>query len=413
MNLLFISNLFPSSKQPTRGLYNLYLLEAFRNKGHLVEVINPIAYCPGIDDFFRKTILPPKVETFNELPVTHPTFFYTPGVLIEKHYWFYRLAIAKAMKTELKSLKERNAHSAPPMHVMLGFIYPDAVALAPVCQKFGLDYSIRVNGSDFRLRRTQPKFRSQIIKCLHEAPKIFCPGYRLKEDMVGEGIDEAKIHPFNNGVDPSTFYFSSNGMQVNKQDSRRSQEKTILFVGNLVDVKKVDRLLKAFAQMVKDQQKLKDSTFRFELRLDIVGNGPLRNKLSILAQTLGIERQVNFPGRELPQQIATRMRKADCLCLCSTSEGMPNVVVEALACGCPVVATDVGEVPYLIEDGINGYAIPTNGVSETKIIEELSLALDKALSQEWNRQSIAERMQPYTWSTAAKVIESALINKVL
>jgi teichuronic acid biosynthesis glycosyltransferase TuaC len=409
MNILFVSNLFPSSVQPTRGIYNFYLLKALRSKGCLIEVINPLAYCPGIDSLIRGIKLPPAHEKFNELPVAHPTFFYTPRFFIEKHYWFYRLAITKSMEAGIERLKKRSSNPTDAIHLMLGFIYPDAFALAPICQKLKLDYSVRVNGSDFRLRINQPKFRSHIIKCLHEAPNIFCPGYRLKEDMVKEGIDEAKIHPFNNGVDTSVFYFSQNKASADVQNLPNAQEKSILFAGNLVDVKRIDRLLRAFALLIRNQPAPKGSTPRIRFSLDIVGDGPLLNQLKTLAQTLGIEQQVRFPGRELPQQIASRMQDAACLCLCSASEGMPNVVVEALACGCPVAATDVGEVPYLIKDGLNGYSVSTYRQSETEIIEHLSVALNKVIFQKWNRKNISDKMQNYTWPAAAEVVEAALI----
>ena len=411
MNILFVSNLFPSSTQPTRGIYNLYLLNALQSIGWTIEVINPLPHFPGIDRFIRKKTLPPKMETLNELMIAHPTFFYTPGVFIEKHYWFYRLKVAKAMKAGIKRLKKYPLGSEKPIHVMLGFIYPDAVALAPLCQKLGLDYSVSVYGSDFRLRRQQPKFRSLTMQCLHEAPKIFCPGHRLKEDMVSEGIDEAKIFPFNNGTDPSVFYFSENKNSNTNQDRQNVKEQSILFVGNLVDVKKVDRLVKAFALLVQDQSVPKDLIQTVRFRLDIVGDGPLLPELKLLTQTLGVGEQVNFPGRELPQKIASRMQKATCFCLCSASEGMPNVIVEALTCGCPVVATDVGEVPYLIEDGVNGYSVATNNQSETEIVKQLCNSLLKVLLKEdWNRQQIADNMKDYTWPTAAKTIESALVN---
>ena len=408
MNLLFISNLFPSSKQPTKSLYNLYLLNALQNIGWTVEIINPLPYCPIIDSYFRKISRPPTHETLNELSVSHPVFFYTPGCLIEKHYWFYRLSITKSMKAGIKRLKERSPDPESPIQVMLGFIYPDAVAMAPICQKLKLNYSVRVNGSDFRLRTHQPKFRSLIKQCLHEAPQIFCPGYRLKEDMVKEGIDETKIHAFRNGVDTSIFYFSQDEQPEEVQNRNDIQEKSILFAGNLVDVKKVDRLLKAFAILIKDQLVSQNMNDSIRFRLDIVGDGALLSKLKALVQTLGLEEQVNFPGRELPKQIASRMRKADCLCLCSSSEGMPNIVIEALACGCPVVATDVGEVPYIVENGINGYSVATDKQSETEIIEQLHIGLRKVLFGKWDRQHIADRMRDYTWATAAETIKSVV-----
>ena len=411
MNLLFISNLFPSSAQPTRGIFNLYLMNALRSKGYYIEIINPLPYFPGIDTFIRKVKRPPEMETLDKFPITHPNFFYTPKFFIEKHYWFYRQSVTKSLKIGIHRIKEKTTYPKEPIHVMLGFIYPDAVALAPVCQKLGLDYSILILGSDFRLRRNQPKFRPLIMECLREAPKIFCPGYRIKEDVINEGIDKKKIYPFNNGVDPSIFYFPNDNISKTEQNRHSLQEKTILFVGNLVDVKRVDRLIKAFALLVKDQSVHERLTQSIGLRLDIVGDGTLLSQLKTLAQTLGIEQQVNFPGRELPKQIASRMREADCLCLCSASEGMPNVVIEALACGCPVVATDVGEVPYLIKDGINGYSVTTDNQPETEVVEQLSAALSKVLSKDdWDRQQIAQSMEDYTWPAAAQVIESALIN---
>jgi glycosyltransferase involved in cell wall biosynthesis len=89
---------------------------------------------------------------------------------------------------------------------------------------------------------------------------------------------------------------------------------------------------------------------------------------------------------------------------------MPNVVLEALACGCPVVATDVGEVPRLIEEGINGYTVATTGQSEKQIIEALAEALRKALSHEWDHHQIAQNMSSYTWPAAAQVVSQAILN---
>jgi glycosyltransferase involved in cell wall biosynthesis len=276
MNILFVSTIFPNSHNPIFGIYSLYLLTALRDMGWTVEVINPSPYCPGIDGLLRRKNLPPKLETFNELPVTHPTFFYTPGCFVEKHYWFYRLAIGKSMKAGIARLKKRSPQPESPIHVMLGFIYPDAVAMAPICQQLGLDYSIMIYGSDFRTRMTQPKFRPLVMQCLKEAPHIFCPGYKLKEDIAKEGIDGAKIHPFNNGIDTKTFYPPQSKTILNAQNEQMPQCNSILFVGRLAEVKKADRLLKAFANLVHKRESLNKHQSGFhDLCLDIVGDGDL------------------------------------------------------------------------------------------------------------------------------------------
>jgi glycosyltransferase involved in cell wall biosynthesis len=408
MNILFVSTIFPNSNNTTVGIYSFHILTALRDLGYTIEVINPIANCPIIDPLLRKKTLPPTQEMLGEIPVTHPTFFYTPSCFIDKHYLFYRFSIGKLVKSGIARLKERSPNPDSPIHVMLGFIYPDVVAMAPVCQQLGLDYSIMIYGSDFRLRLKQPKFRPMVLKSLKEAPYIFCPGYRLKEDIVAEGIDGNKVHPFDNGIDTKVFQAAQSEKESDAQNESTSRSNSILFVGRLSEVKKIDRLLKAFKILIHEgnssDEQLKD------LSLDIVGDGALEKKLKMLAHDLNIEKQVNFIGRELATEIAVRMRKAKCSCLCSFSEGMPNTVLEALACGCPVVATDVGEVPLLIEEGINGYTVKTEGQSEELIVEDLAKALRKALSQEWDDQQIAQKMRRYTWPAAAKIISKAISN---
>ena len=83
---------------------------------------------------------------------------------------------------------------------------------------------------------------------------------------------------------------------------------------------------------------------------------------------------------------------------------MPNIVVEALACGIPVVATDVGEVPFLIEPGKHGYIVDNDYGS----VPALTNALKETLDQEWDSDSIASRVKDFTWESAARIIESAI-----
>ena len=226
MNLIFISTLYPSSVEPTRATYNRSLMTALARQWHEVSVIAPIMWCPLVDSLRRRTC-PPDEEVLDGISVTHPRVFYTPGMFIDKHYLSYRRTVGRALVEAVRgrTTEDRETESAAclhspvldlqpsafslqpsPVHVMLGFIYPDAVAMAPVCRELGLPYSIRVNGSDFRVRTKQPRFREMVMQCLHEAPVVFCPGQALKRDMVAEGIAEEKIVAFNNGVDRAIFH---------------------------------------------------------------------------------------------------------------------------------------------------------------------------------------------------------------
>ncbi len=171
-------------------------------------------------------------------------------------------------------------------------------------------------------------------------------------------------------------------------------EKTVLFVGNLVPVKGIDRLFRAMAELP-------------QARLRIVGDGPLRRKLARLAVKLGIHDRVDFLGRKPPKEVADLMRAADVLCLPSRSEGMPNVVLEALACGAPVVATAVGEIPFLIRDGVNGAVVA--GEDDDTVAAGLAAALRTVLERDWDPQEISAGVRDYTWENAARTIVAAML----
>jgi len=396
MRLLLITTLYPNRFQPTRATYNRSLVRALAGLGHDVRVIAPVPWCPIIDPVVRHRRLPPLDEEIDGTRVLHPRFFYTPGVLVHWHYRFYRRSIAPVL--------ERMYHDWRPNHVILGFVYPDAAAMASVCRELGLSYSVRVNGSDFRIRSKQRKFRSIVIQTLHDAPLIFCPGQALRRDMTAAGIDGGKIIAFNNGVDRKIFHPGQDG-RCKAYGVRRKEEgqrvafsdetisKTVLFVGNLVHVKGVDRLLRAMVHVP-------------DAGLVIIGDGNQRKPLQRLAETLGVADRVEFLGRLSQEEVADWMRKADCLCLPSRSEGMPNVVLEALACGTPVVATAVGEVPHLLRNEENGMLV--SGESEDAVVRGLASALDAALNREWDVFRVAGSVGAFSWENAAQTLIEAI-----
>jgi len=102
------------------------------------------------------------------------------------------------------------------------------------------------------------------------------------------------------------------------------------------------------------------------------------------------------------------MRLATALCLCSRSEGMPNVVIEALACGCPVVATAVGEVPHLVELGSNGFVVDVHSTEETEIVAGLAHSLRQLKQTRFDRAEIAAKMSGFTWEAAAQVLADVM-----
>lgn len=123
----------------------------------------------------------------------------------------------------------------------------------------------------------------------------------------------------------------------------------------------------------------------------------MRRKLVEQARDLGISNQVHFLGSRPPDEVALWICAAHCLCLPSRSEGMPNVVLEALASGLPVVGTNVGDVSALVRDGVNGFLVPADADTET-----MASALVKALDHKWNAVKVRGSVSIPTWQESAE-----------
>jgi glycosyltransferase involved in cell wall biosynthesis len=134
-------------------------------------------------------------------------------------------------------------------------------------------------------------------------------------------------------------------------------------IGSLMPVKRWDRLLR----VVRDLKSVLGEDIRFQ----IAGDGPLRPALDKLADDLGVSRIVEFRGAV--HDIPAFLGGAKFLVHTSASEGCPNVVMEAMACGLPVVAMETGEIPYLVEDGKTGFVVGQE--DETMFVERVSLLL--------------------------------------
>ncbi len=381
MRILYVSTLYPNRCEPTRATYSRSLVEAFRTIGHEVEVIAPLICVPG-ERLLRGGGMPPLREEIGGVTVWHPPFYRTPGCLIHWHHHYYRLSVRSCFRRVTASFR--------PDHVIAGFAYPDGTAVGALCLEAGLPYSVQVRGSDFHVRRRQPRFAPILFDTLARAPLIVCSGQSLAQAMADAGVEAAKIVSYRNGVDQARFH---------PPDTPPAHApRTALFVGNLYEVKGVDRLVPAW-------QRLRDTHPDREWRLDIVGHGPMRTDLEREIAAADLQDTITLSGPLPHDAVAQRLRDAHCLILPSRSEGMPNVVVEALASGLPVVATRVGEVPLLLDDGINGAIVEPDA---DDLVGDLAHALSRVLDQPWDRQAIARSVAGMTWETTAETIVRAI-----
>jgi glycosyltransferase involved in cell wall biosynthesis len=149
----------------------------------------------------------------------------------------------------------------------------------------------------------------------------------------------------------------------------------VLFVGRLVAAKGLRELLAAAASLARERPLLK---------VAILGDGPLRHELERQAQRSGAGENVLMRGPRPPADVARWLAAADLLCLPSYSEGCPNVVLEALSCGRPVVASAVGGVPELVAEDCAVLVPPADS-------QALTAGLRIALTRPWDEKLIASR----------------------
>jgi len=158
----------------------------------------------------------------------------------------------------------------------------------------------------------------------------------------------------------------------------------IVYVGRFVEAKGMRELVTAFTELARTDDRL---------RLALIGDGVMREELKALVQASGFADRVHLPGGQPPERVARWIGAADLLTLPSWSEGYPNVVVEALACGRPVVATDVGGTHEIVHAD-NGLLIPPRDAAV------LARALRQALDASWDHAAIAAAMRR-SWDEVA------------
>lgn len=219
----------------------------------------------------------------------------------------------------------------------------------------------RLSGSDIYFTRFC--ILSGIVRnTLNQADAIICQDQAFSNQLVSIGIQPDKIHVIPNGIDLASFK-PSDKTQARTQLRLSPKKLLVLTIGGLSPHKGHEYLLEAIPEILRT---IHDVEFIF------IGAGDMRSKLSHLVWQLKLESHVRFMPMQKSDNIPLWLNAADIFVLPSLSEGTPNVLLEAMACGLPCVASKVGGVPELIQDGENGLlAAPKSSAELAEKILEL------------------------------------------
>jgi glycosyltransferase involved in cell wall biosynthesis len=392
MKILALSYLYPNSLYPHYGIFVHNRLKAV-SKYHDVKVINPIPWFPGCGRLARYKDYDkiPQKETLDGIEVFHPRFLVIP------RYW--KFIDAFTYRAVVMPLAERLRNDFLFDLIDLHWTYPDLPTGTALKRKYGKKMVVTLRGKE-AFHIGEGAIRERLItKNLLQADAVIGLSQELVDMAVARGVNPNHCHVVRNGVDTTRFCY------IDKEDCREKlglplEEKIILSVGSLTYGKGFDRIINSLPMILK---------YYPSSKLYIIGTegpaGDYKKRLFQLIHEKKVSGNVTFVGKVDNKNLVYWYNSADVFCLASRSEGCPNVLLEALACGCPSVATDVGTIREIIEQDSMGVLIKNT-------TNDVHYGLIKALQSHWSRKKIYSIMIGCNWDRCANLL-NPVINNVL
>ncbi|MBS1809157.1 MAG: glycosyltransferase family 4 protein [Acidobacteria bacterium] len=392
MRILTFTKLYPNEQMPLHGIFVARRVTALaHDHGHQVEVIAPVPYFPKFlpaGGEWQKLQQVPRYEERNGVSVYHPRYFNPPKIGMTRYgTWMAQGSIS--------TVAARLQNGFPFDVIDAHFVYPDGLAAVQIGRKLNRPVVVTARGSDVTRNKHLPQIRPLLGEVMRSAAQLIAVSEELRDDFIELGAAPEKIHVIPNGIDPEIFSPMPREVAC-QQLGLNPKDRWLVSVGRLDHNKGQWVILEALQKIgLKELQ-------RRQIKLALIGQGEDREKLEQVSRSFGLNDIVHFAGQLNPEKICIWYNAAEVKILASLREGSPNVVLEALACGTPVVASRAGRNEVVIREKEHGLLFPLANA------DALQTVILQALDHQWNRQQIALYGRQRNWTTVAREVESVL-----
>jgi teichuronic acid biosynthesis glycosyltransferase TuaC len=330
LRLLTFSTLFPHAAKPNHGIFVENRLRHLVASGHVdATVLAPVPWFPSQSPRWgewAKHAAAPKREVRNGLAVYHPRFPVIPKLGMTAGPWL----LYRAMQGPIRRLLDAGEHfDAIDAH----YVYPDGVAAAWLGRHFGLPVAVTARGTDVSLIPNYARPRRLIQGMIAEVGAMVAVSAALKQALVSLGAPDEKVTVLRNGIETDLFRPPQDRTALRARLGLHRP--TLISVGALIDRKGHHRTIEAMRSLP-----------AFELL--IIGEGPERDRLSTMIRQNSLSDRVRLLGARPHRDLPDLYGAADISVLASSREGWANVLLESMACGTPVIASDIWGNPEVV-----------------------------------------------------------------
>ncbi|MFN9497463.1 MAG: glycosyltransferase [Erythrobacteraceae bacterium] len=381
-HVLSLTTLYPNAVNPRFGTFVARSMEALAKRGDWrVTLVNPIGLPPLALGRYRPLADLPATSTEGGITIHRPHFTLIPRIGARRN----AAAIARAALPLMQVI-----HAETPIDLIdAQFFFPDGPAAAIIAKAMGLPLSIKARGSDISFWGEQGFARQQMVDAAKAATGLLAVSHDLAGQMAVMGMDAGKITVHYTGLDRDRF----RPLEHTQLRSQLSRELGFALPDNAPLIACIGALIERKGQGIAITA-LNDIP---GARLVLVGKGADEARLRALAVSEGVETRVFFAGSVDHDLMPLILSAADVMVLPTVAEGLANAWVEALACGTPVVTSDVGGAREIITCDTAGRLVDRNP-------EAVAAGINAVLNAPPPRDAVAALTAHFSWEANAATL---------